>query len=336
MKIEDTRHHLDGGRPLEPDDVEAFADDVLKRLDRQRRSRRRNRLMAVAAVALMGLAWWSTPSSTLEAPPPVMAQVEDDRVLASTGAQFALSGPREDRLVELEDGRVFCEVDKRGAGERFRVVVGEAVVEVTGTRFAVTADAGTLRAVWVEEGRVEVRESGQLHVLLAGDRWPPIELDTGPEPTPTPTPTATPAPPPPTATATAVPTPTPTPTPTATPVPTPTVGERLRTGMVLFDRGDFAAAAAAFADEATQPPLREDAMFWRALSLQAADHPEMAVPAMRSFLATYPSSSRADQIHCLLGQALAKGGQTQAAQGHFSAAAGSTDPAVARCGRSGL
>src|SRR5204862_7461014 len=81
----------------------------------------------------------------------------------------------------------------RAAGERFRVRVGAAEVEVRGTAFAVTAADDHLVAVRVEHGRVEVRpDAGAATMLSGGEAWG-AEL-TMPGPTDAPAPAPAPGP----------------------------------------------------------------------------------------------------------------------------------------------
>jgi hypothetical protein len=74
-------------------------------------------------------------------------------------------------LIQLERGRVECEVAPRQGRPAFVVQAGETRVSVVGTRFSVTRE-GDGAAVSVRQGQVRV-ESGATRVLLGpGDRWP--------------------------------------------------------------------------------------------------------------------------------------------------------------------
>jgi hypothetical protein len=77
-----------------------------------------------------------------------------------------------DFVVHLTDGHVEVRVGTLAADERFRVVTGDAEVEVRGTSFEVRAEHDRLRAVRVQVGRAEVRvQDPQVVVLAAGESW---------------------------------------------------------------------------------------------------------------------------------------------------------------------
>jgi TolA-binding protein len=89
-----------------------------------------------------------------------------------TESRYSRLGAQPDEIVRLREGTVTFRVEKLRAGERFRVVVGDAVVEVRGTVFDVTAADDRLHNVHVHEGKVEVRpEHGAVAVLLPGENW---------------------------------------------------------------------------------------------------------------------------------------------------------------------
>ncbi len=70
------------------------------------------------------------------------------------------------------DGTVTVEVDRLQPGERFRIVTGDAEVEVRGTAFDVTAAGDRLRSVRVMHGSVEVRPAGgSVRILSPGQAW---------------------------------------------------------------------------------------------------------------------------------------------------------------------
>jgi TolA-binding protein len=77
-----------------------------------------------------------------------------------------------DFVVHVTDGHVEVRVAALAADERFRVVTGDAEVEVRGTSFEVRAEHDRLRAVRVQVGRAEVRVQDQhVVVLAAGESW---------------------------------------------------------------------------------------------------------------------------------------------------------------------
>jgi len=84
--------------------------------------------------------------------------------------------------VRLSGGSLGVAVAPLGPGERFRVVVGDAEVEVHGTSFEVTARDDRLVEVRVLRGRVAVRSARRGEaILLPGERW-----EAPPEPAPAP------------------------------------------------------------------------------------------------------------------------------------------------------
>jgi len=105
----------------------------------------------------------------------------------STGTELKLDG--ESRLTlqargslqhfSLKSGGLQASVAKLAPGERFVVETPDAQVEVRGTRFHVSVLAAaqscspeTLTRLEVQEGVVEVRWSGQLMRVRAGESWP--------------------------------------------------------------------------------------------------------------------------------------------------------------------
>jgi len=330
-------------RELTPEEAEVMADAVVQQWRTPVRSSSWRPVMLAAAAVLLafsgGLWWWrgATPPVTPPVnPSAVMAlhdmttNQEDDRVIASAGTQYAVRGDDADRIIQLEDGEVFCVVSHRAPGERFRVLVGEAAVEVTGTRFGVSAQSGRLTSVWVDEGEVQLRRGSQAAVVLsAGEHWlPDVGEHTSlivPQPSPSPRPPA--------------------PVRSADPPadgdgsePTAVISVRplMRDGMLLFDQGDYAAAAQVFSTAAASGELREDALFWRAIALYRAERIEDARESLQIFLDAYPRSARAGEAHCLMGKASLATFQTEQAQLHFQAATTSVPTLAVRCGRAGL
>jgi hypothetical protein len=87
-------------------------------------------------------------------------------------AHYELTTAGPDEQVRLWDGAIGVEVEQLAPGERFRVITGDAEVEVRGTAFDVVVKADRLVAVVVSHGRVEVRAQGAAPVVIgAGERW---------------------------------------------------------------------------------------------------------------------------------------------------------------------
>lgn len=103
-------------------------------------------------------------------------------------ARFERTSEAPDEVVRLEEGRVHISVAHLSPAERFRVMTGDAVVEVRGTEFDVQASSGRLQAVAVERGRVEVSVGpSEPAVLVEGGRWSASKrpVTAPPEPMPT-------------------------------------------------------------------------------------------------------------------------------------------------------
>jgi TolA-binding protein len=152
--------------------------------------RRSNRLLyAVAAGALATAAAIALVVILHEPARPARHFHATVRPLA--GAQFTATQSAPDEIVFLRDGSIDVEVAPLHAGERFRVVLADAEVEVHGTRFVATATAGKLASVDVAHGIVEVRARGATAVLLrVGESWraPMTASVATPAPTPDPEP----------------------------------------------------------------------------------------------------------------------------------------------------
>ena len=306
-------------------------------------------LVLAAAIALV--AWTSVSRSAgqrlaiamrvVPAPPPVARVVEAVRrgtVRAEPGASYAWIGSQPDEQVRLHDGAVHVEVSPLHAGERFRVIVGDAEVEVRGTAFDVVVIADRLIAVHVSHGRVEVRHTGDPTVMLeAGARW-----DGGTH--------AVPAGVPPIATtplahlhaqrpargsATAVLEPV-APTPAG---PSTSAMERaFQEGIGSLRDGDPAAAALAFqrAMGAPSGALLEDARFWLAVARARNGQPLLAIHAFEDFLDRHPRSLRAGKASAMLGWLLLHERDVSGAERRFRAALTDGSEAVRASARAGL
>ncbi len=129
---------------------------------------------ALAVAAAVALLWRATGSAT-DGTAPSRASI-----VAGHGTEQAqVSGPP-DEVVQLRHGTVMVEVAPLGTEERFRVITGDAEVEVRGTRFMVAADRGRIRSVEVFAGVVELRlRAGGVETLAAGQRWDaPVDVQT--------------------------------------------------------------------------------------------------------------------------------------------------------------
>ncbi len=123
-----------------------------------------------------------------------------DDVVIDAGSDTAVSvaRPTEDSTtLTLLRGVVDCEVPPRGDRPAFRVIAGDTIVEVVGTRFSVTRFADRVR-VDVTHGLVAVVVDGERHMVAAGESWasaawtaataPQVPRPAAPKPTPAPPP----------------------------------------------------------------------------------------------------------------------------------------------------
>ncbi len=256
-------------------------------------------------------------------------------VHAQKGADHVLLGSQPDEIVRLTEGTITVEVEKLGAGERFRVVTGDAEVEVRGTAFDMTATNDVLVGVRVWSGTVEVRPRGREVVLLApGEQWkaPDERRDKGARALDGAAPPGAPS-------------------PGSTSLPRvdrdrvaegPSgesvgsggtgMGPGTTTGMAetAFNEGwdalrlgRPAEAAKLFgqaADLGRGGSMIEDAVFWRAVALDRAGVRGPAADGMREFLRRFPSSVRRGEVSVMLGWKLLSSGDPTGAKALFEAA----------------
>jgi len=139
-------------------------------------------LIAACAVAAAAILWWVSARSQGEVAAVRPAAAMDARratIQSSSGANFehtrvpgtAASDPI-DEVVRLRQGRVAVAVEHLSRGERFRVVTGDAEVEVRGTSFDVVVVDDRLAEVTVHTGVVDVRPEGREAIALhPGESW---------------------------------------------------------------------------------------------------------------------------------------------------------------------
>ncbi|MBL9007417.1 MAG: tetratricopeptide repeat protein [Myxococcales bacterium] len=113
------------------------------------------------------------PEAAIDPPlaAPGRAQI-DAQITAHGLARYDRERIADSEIVRLHQGRVQFQVQRLPSTARFIVRVGDAEVEVKGTRFTVFAEQGRLQRVEVERGLVEVRVPPQASTLLAaGQTW---------------------------------------------------------------------------------------------------------------------------------------------------------------------
>ncbi len=280
------------------------------------------------------------------------------------GAAYAVATATPDESVMLQDGSIEVEVSPLHRGERFRVILVDAEVEVHGTVFVATARAGRLVAVAVTHGVVEVRASGAPpRRLAAGESWAtPVAAPIAPPvakavESPVAAPVAAAieaAPPPPLSDRRSVegprvpvrrprasaPVPVPSPVPSPSP-PAPRLAHEAAydDAWAAMRSGRFADAARAFSRVRALDPagrLAEDASYWHAVALERAGQSPAAATAFRDFLAGFPSSPRLGEASVMLGWILVSASEPVEAAQRFTAAAADPRPAVRASASAGL
>lgn len=274
--------------------------------------RSRSPRVAVAAAACLGLfvsvgAWAQHRYATTHA---VAAQSDSRRVdLAGAGTLWPApdarvlvrsAGPL--TRIELWQGEISLQVNRRRAGERFVVVLSDAEVEVHGTRFTVVADAGRLARVAVAEGVVAVRHAGDPERFLsAGTQLvlpmaPPSELptDNTAAPDTREAPVATSSAP-------------------SHAQPAVDAGLWFREGSLAYARGDHAQAERAlgrFLSAASRSdPRREDARYLRVLSLHALARVDALVREADAYAREFPGGLRRPEVVLAVVSSLAGDGR---------------------------
>ncbi len=267
----------------------------------------------------------------------VISPVHRGSVQPHPGAQFSIVGDQPDEIVRLRDGTILVEVNPLQSGERFRVIVGDAEVEVRGTAFEVAASQDRLVAVLVRHGRVEVRHHDDAPVMLgAGDAWKdpsrdPIAVAAPPE-TKKPPPHAKPR-----LTEHAVV------TTIAPPSPIPPVASEsdaaFQTGVASLRTGNVREAARAFerviAIDASGP-LVEDARFWLAVARARSGDSAVAIHAFEAFLSAHPRSPRAGKASAMVGWLLVEAKDLDGAKRRFAVAVNDADAEVRASASAGL
>lgn len=326
--------------------------------------------LAAAAALLCAVAawWWLSDPAT---PPASRATQEISQyqgaIHAQPGASFLRISAAPDEGVRLYEGRATFTVQHLEPGQRFRVITGDAEVEVRGTVFDVEAHEDRLVSVRVLQGSVEVRpEQGEAALLQPGQRWtaPPAPSAASPaagsavtgavEPAAARAPTAEAAPGAqaplgePSASAAprgkarsapaqraAEPRPA---SKEAPPVVISEEEEAFQRAWRALQRGEHAQAAQGFARARSlgRGKLAADASFWRGVALQRGGQPQEALRELTLFLREHPGSPRAGSASAMAGWLRLKAGDRGRARALFQAASVDPDPRVQESARAGL
>lgn len=250
--------------------------------------------------------------------PPGKAAPSPERrgvVYAGDGARFLQDRKKGDEVVRLTEGTITVEVEHLQPGERFRVVTGDAEVEVRGTAFEVVVHNDRLVSVKVIRGAVDVRPKEKPTVRLSpGQKWETPEAAS--LPTSEPTPASEPA---------SIPTSEPVSLPTtmlaaSTPVlkapapvlkaPAPKTNseeEIFQSALAAMRAGNLEEAEKGFAEVAASQNsgFAEDASYWLARTLNRSGSPR-AQAACEDFITRYPGNPKVYDIRLALAQLFLK------------------------------
>jgi hypothetical protein len=329
------------------------------------RRRRWIPLAAAASIALaLGLVLLARGPSVTPVQNLASGETRKASVRAQKDAEHVLLGAQPDEMVRLTDGTITVEVAKLSPGERFRVVTGDAEIEVRGTAFDVTAKDDALVGVRVWNGKVEVRPNGREVVLLMpGEQWKSREASAAGDVRIAAAGAASGSAP--------VRAPGPRPAPVegaaegrlegaqsravglhddpGTAPRAPALGEQtgiafpaeaaFNAGWDALRIGRPAEAAALFgqaADIGSGASILEDAVFWRAVALDRSGAQASAADAMREFLQRFPASVRRGEASVMLGWKLLQNGDPAGARALFESALGDPVPWVRASAANGV
>jgi redox-sensitive bicupin YhaK (pirin superfamily) len=257
-----------------------------------------------------------------EASPVEDAPIQRATVHARDGANFARLSAQPDEIIRLYEGTITVQVDPLRDGERFRVITGDAEVEVHGTVFDVSSAEDRLSGVRVVRGVVEVRPSqAPTRTLHEGQAWnaPRTRRER--------------------------------PTAPAQRVPSASSDTRsgqrpnssndgaedaFERGWRALQRGEPADAARLLGSVPQGAALGEDAAYWRAIALYRSEQQASAVRTFEEFLDAFPDSERAGRAQVNLGWMLIQMHRPTAARRWFDAAADDADATVRSSARRGL
>jgi len=340
-----------------PEDLEAVRTAVLaaSRQPRKPMAQALWWLWAPVAALVVGAALWLVHGREVrpnrlvgpDAPARPSSPAELHRGVVHPGntAVFSLMQGQPDEVVLLRQGEITVEVERLAEHERFRVVTGDAAVEVKGTVFSVTASDDRLVAVGVTRGQVVVSVLGHDPVTLGpNERWDRTLADERARPglkdsidlfkerdRPSPQPghardrrlgLAR------------------SDQRTAKALATQSAAETaLADGWQALRSQRLAEAAAAFSravDAAGDQPLAEDAWFWLAVCQARIPRPAEARETLTTFIARFPHSPRVGEAADMLGWLLVDSGDLAGAERAFATAVLGSGASVQRSAKEGL
>lgn len=259
-------------------------------------------------------------------PAPPSSPIRRAVVTASENAWYALASSQPDEVVQLHEGTLRVDVSHLDIGERFRIITGNAEIEVRGTSFQVAVTADRLVSVLVRDGRVEVRHRGMKpFTLLGGQRWDAR----GPQ---RPAKVAVVALSSQSSGATL------TKTSTAPTEIVPTSDVAFQRGFSALQAGDLSLAIAELEKVVADPSasLIEDARFWLAVAYARSKRTRAAVDGFERFLAHHPRSVRRGQATAMLAWQMLELGDADRARALFTQALADSSPEVRLSASAGL
>jgi hypothetical protein len=208
-------------------------------------------------------------------------------IVAGSDAKWSRQRAGGIERVRLEDGTLHLEVRRQGPGERFFVDLPDGEIEVHGTRFEVSVQAGATTSLRVEEGVVALRRSGAPELLLHGEEtWAKPRAIEAPLPSPSGSSLAH--------------------KPRAAHQDRAAVAAEYDAAVTAYREKHYSDAArkfSAFVAAHGHAPEAEDAEFLEASALAHDGHTDAAAVIAERFLARYPSSFRAKDASVLVARA---------------------------------
>jgi TolA-binding protein len=267
------------------------------------------------------------------------------------GASYVAISSSPDEVIQLVEGAIDIDVQPLRPGERFRVLVGDAELEVRGTTFTVSATEQHLVDVAVRHGRVDLRPgTGSAATLTAGQSWHAAKPSALVEPSLSRVPPASRA----RSVPRAAMSPSAQPSRQAAREPPAAASDDVKQAVdamgapveraydqawAALRANDFGGAAGGFARVvllAPDGPLVEDASFWRAVVLARGQRAVEARSAFRDFLDSFGRSPHRGEASAMLGWLLIDARSYDEAAQRFTSAAHDASPAVRRSARAGL
>ncbi len=279
------------------------------------------------------------------------------------GTHFTRVSEQPDEIVRLFEGSMTVKVLPLQPNERFRVITGDAEVEVHGTVFDIEAKSDRISLVRVVRGRVEVRSvNSPVHVIGPGEKWEQNfqtksrmgnsihQETTAAEDKHSPEDHLSPG----ISKGIAskekshqrsdtsfgqngVAKSTSTPSPIVAEISLPSKAElAFQEGWSALRAGNPDKAAQIFAQVESGTTISEDAAYWKAVALVRAGYKKEGIVAFEQFLNIYPTSTRLGEASVALGWLLYERGDLKGAADRFNSARNDPDSRVRESALRGL